>query len=81
MKGRVIATFYEWMVDNGIWNRYKANCRKRKPYRHAGKVCYKYPANIIPNSFDWPQSNEGYDFWHEVNIKWNHFVRRTNYSN
>lgn len=77
--------FVEWLVRQGVFSAYKANCEKFHPHHRSffdnlrTKIrCLSRPlgysiGNLISTSFPFAMTPEGYDFWVDQSIRWNRF--------
>ena len=89
MKMKIIKKFYNFLKYNGLLEIYIKNLysengeRYRKMFGHENDpfnfllLTSKYnEKNLINESFAWIMSDEGYDFWKKINIKWRNYVEK-----
>lgn len=47
----------------------------RSSIRLEGLIEGEYRYNMINGAFAWSESQEGYDYWHEISTEWRKLVR------
>ena len=52
-------------LDNDCYDQYYHNLKKNNK-----TIANMYSKNYILSSFDWEKTDEGYNFWFELNKKW-----------
>ena len=80
--------FTEWLVRQGVFSAYKANCEKFHPNRRSFRDnlriklrrlrhSFGYDAgSLISTSFPFAMTPEGYDFWVNQSILWSLFCSK-----
>ena len=70
-------TFGDWLKMNNLEEKFKRAYLKRYPRYYSGlnRVLSGTSSLAISSSFTWCSTPEGYDFWHDQNIKWQDFCK------
>ena len=60
-------------------NWYKLFVKRLSPFNSSTRLEFLikdgYSYDIISYAFDWSESQEGYNYWHEISIKWQNLIR------
>lgn len=88
----LLKEFFKFLKNNKLLETYVKNvdCEKAKQWRiryefpisatdFIIEILKKNPYNLILYAFDWVSTDEGYDFWESVSIKWCHYFKETMY--
>ena len=72
-----ITEFTRFLIHEHVINQYVSNYKKRgNVYRDYGFLYNTYIyEQFLRHSFTWNESKEGYWFWHDINIKWNFYLK------
>ena len=81
--------FFKFLKNNTLLEAYLKNvdCEKAYQFRRRYEcqisatdfiidILKKNPHNLIVYAFDWTSTDEGYDFWESVSIRWCHYFKK-----
>lgn len=91
MTMKIIKKFYKFLKYNGLLEIYIKNLYSENGERYRKIFGYENdPFNfllftikynekkLINEPFSWAETNEGYNFWKKINIKWRDYVEKYN---
>jgi len=72
--------FYRFLKQNHIYHLFLYNVKNRVYVRwcYDIKTISTYrPYCFVDDAFRWSDTNEGYDFWYNINAKWRDILKNT----
>ena len=72
-----IVEFTRFLIHEHVFNQYLKNYKKRDNVYRANGYPYFTPKrkDFLRCSFIWNESKEGYWYWHDINTKWNFYLK------
>ena len=67
--------FIKWMKEKHIWNEYKENYKKVNFNTEINNFIGLLTVDAyILSAFNWKTSEEGWDFWNDIDTKWQEYL-------
>lgn len=71
----LLQLFYKFLKDNNLYHLYKKNMNIRLiqdgyTWYDINNINNVRAFILLSDAFSWRNTNEGYDFWNDINIKW-----------